>query len=52
MFLSFRHFFCTSHSWIGKKHAKESLVIYRNHALLLGFMKYFHSYVSYLQQLL
>ena len=48
--LSFFHYFC---SWIGEEHAKESLIIYKNYALLyVGFMKYFYWYVSYLEQFL
>ena len=34
MCLTFHHFFIISHSQTGKKHAKNSLIIYRNHALL------------------
>ena len=34
MCLTFRHFFIISHSRTGKKHAKNSLITYRNHALL------------------
>ena len=39
MFSSFHHFFIISHSRIDKKHAKESLTMYRNHALLCRLSK-------------
>ena len=53
VFVILSFFFIISCSWIGKEHVKESLIIYRNYALLcVAFMKYFNWDVFYVKQFL